>query len=199
MIFIFGTPCAKWLSNSDNNAPNIEGGTSMKRRLPIFIPLAFIAVLAIASTSYAWGGGKGGCPAVQNPLAQLSEEQQKEFQTLSSAYHEEVRPLRANLMAKHAEYQAALVQDKVDGKAVDKLIKEIAVLESDLTVKRLSFRAQLVEKFDMPAGYSFHGGMGRGAHGYGPCGFQGKGYKGNGGQAPCPAGGPCARQTTTQS
>ena len=171
---------------------------SMKKSGKIFIAVLFVAVFAIASTSFAgwgrgggkgwgggpcWGQGQGYGPkgyGGQGYQSNLSDEELNKLNQERQAFIEATSDLREKLYQKELELRSELAKPEPDAKKAAELQKEISGLESQLDQKRLEQRIKMKKDFPQLGfrgqGYGRGGrGMGRGMYGGGNC-YGGGGY-----------------------
>jgi zinc resistance-associated protein len=132
----------------------------------IVVTLAAVAMLAVAAAAWAgpgrgFGQGRGGCGYA---AADLTPEQQAALDKDTEAYREAMAPLGRELYAKQASLQAELAQTKIDRKKVDALAAEVADLRTRMDRQRLTYRADMAEKYGLVGGFGAgcQGGPGQG-------------------------------------
>ena len=157
----------------------------------IVMVVIFVAVFAIAATSFAgwgrggncWGPGSGyGSRGYggQGYQSNLSEEEMTKLNQERKAFFEATSDLREKLYQKELELRSELAKPEPDAKRAAGIQKEISGLESELDQKRLDHRIKMRKDFPQ-FGYRGQGygrgdrGMGRGMYGGGNC------YGGGGG------------------
>jgi Spy/CpxP family protein refolding chaperone len=168
----------------------------MNKSGKIFIAVLFVAVFAIAATSFAgWGrgGGKGwggncrGQGSVYGPKgyggqgyqSKLSDEESNKLDQERQAFFEATSDLREKRYQKELELRSELAKPEPDAKKAAGLQKEISNLESELDQKRLDHRIKMRKNFPQ---FGLRGqGYGRGGRGMGRCMYGGGNCYGGGG------------------
>lgn len=160
----------------------------MSRLKPIFLVLMAIALMAPMAHAQDHQHGDPAKPQsqgveMQKPMGmginmhgglrpQLSAEEQALLEKLVAAHHQKTEPLQKQLRARHAMLEALLLEDKIDDKKIDGLVKDINEIQAKLFGERISLKKQLI-KNDLPMG----GGMMMGKMGAMHGGLMGSGMK----------------------
>lgn len=157
--------------------------------------LVLIAIALMAPVAHAQTHDEHGAPAkakpqgmeMQKPMgpgmamgmhggmnAQLTPEKQALLDKLTADHSQKVEPLQKQLRAKHAMLEALLLEEKIDDKKVDGIVKDINEVQAKIFAEKISLKKQLI-KNDLPLGAGMmmggmHGGMMGG-------GMMGKGMK----------------------
>lgn len=161
-------------------------------RKNIAIVLAALMVMSFAASAFAWGPGhgkgRGGCYQAQQ-MQQLTPEQQEKLDIINTEFRTKVDPLRKDMMTKHFELEALMVQPEGNEGKIKAIAKELGAIKAKMFEAQTEYRTALAE-----AGIQNFGGRGMG-RGFGPCAGGGcPGYGQGNGNGNCPGGGPCAGQ-----
>lgn len=122
------------------------------RTKSIFTVSAVAAMVLTASLALAGPGGMGrgaggSCgDCAGSPALQLSPEKQAAFQKLHEAFYAKTAQLRAAVMVKRAELNAAAVAPNPDQAKIESLAKEIGEMHAKLLVERTQFRIQVAKE-----------------------------------------------------
>lgn len=128
--------------------------------------------MALSSMAFAKGnfnndnfGGKGsqgqGTPLKEMQISTLTEEQQKELETLRETHKKAMAPLMLSVQEKDLAIKKELIADKVNWTKVEILTKEKAEIEAKMEVQMLKNQIEIKEKFGINLG-----GFGMGMKGH---------------------------------
>jgi zinc resistance-associated protein len=161
----------------------------MKKSMIIITSLLAVALLSTSAFSWNHGGGAGCNGKGQgygtngnNPINDLTPEQNNELMALKQKFIDETYKTRSAMMTKHQEMRMLMETSSPDRAELEAIVTEINDLRSQLQIKRIDF--QLAAKKIAPKLTGFSMG-GRG------------GYGNKGGSANCPGqaqSGNCPRQ-----
>ena len=132
----------------------------MKSLLSRVASLAFVAALAVGTSSaaFAWGPGH----------MNFTPEQQTKMQELSQKSYETVNPIMQQIHAKHAELNAEMYSATPNQAKIEKLSQELGSLQGKVRAEHANLNAKMVKE-GLPAGagmgHGMKGGMGHGMNG----------------------------------
>ena len=177
----------------------------MKRTMVITTLIMLTLAWAFTAEAQWWGRGHGGAGKGTGPGwsadfegLNLTQDQKKSLDSLHQVFWKEVGPLKTKIEQKHLTLKSFLLEPKPDMQKALAMQKEVSDLESQFSVKRLTYQlearklltpeqiAQLPPGCTLGFGYMHHGPDGPG---YG-CGMGSPGGMGPGhgcGKGPGPA------------
>lgn len=118
---------------------------TMRRKISL-IMIAFLIVVTVTGTAFAWGGcsreGKGGRDhdgrmATMAKELNLTPEQEAQLKSAKEANRDQMKNMRLALKEKRQVLQGELSKPDMTRQAVEPLVAEIKALEAGLTDQRI--------------------------------------------------------------
>jgi zinc resistance-associated protein len=152
---------------------------------------AILAVGFMTASAFAWGHGggrRGGCGGQgYGAMANLTQEQQTELNTLRQQFVDETYETRSAMMAKHQEVRMLMETSNPDKARLEALSNEILELKKSMADKRIDFALKakkIAPELNLMAFGRHNGGYGSG---YGKGRHGGHGFGNHmGGNSSCP-------------
>jgi zinc resistance-associated protein len=153
---------------------------SMRKTGIIFAAIIFAFVAS--NSAFAWGPGKGKCPnqganwgdgkGQYEWGVKLTDEQKQQMKELHDKFVDDTADLRININSKSEKIRILMETSEPDAGELKSLVKDVADLKGQLTVKRVDFYLDAKKIApDVRMGRWLHGGdkrgMGHGFHGKG--------------------------------
>jgi Spy/CpxP family protein refolding chaperone len=120
----------------------------MKKTLPVSVLIVIILIWTVAAEAQWWkpciGGGRGMGPGWRSDFSgiNLTEDQQKKFDTLYQGCGKDVAKLNNKLGQKQLEMNSLLLEPNPDQSRIASLQKELSGLQSDLNDKRIHYQLE---------------------------------------------------------
>lgn len=127
------------------------------RNCAIIISLVMFTALASSPLAQA-RGPSGGWGAGNMQLANLTPDQQRNYETLRADFYNSIAPLRSQMILKQGELQTLAYDPQANQKTINSLSKEIGDLQTRMVQKRAEFQNKIAKEIGFVPG-----GTGQGA------------------------------------
>ena len=140
----------------------------------LFLSSTLIAQQGMQMRRHMGDSPRGDGQGKMMQMLNLTEEQQAQIEKSRTAHMKEMLPLRNKVQEKQAQMRTLETAEKVDLKAVNKLIDEISSLKTEMAKNKAKHHQEVRNvltdeqrvKFDsMPKGHHGFGERGKGHHG----------------------------------